>query len=109
MAKQFAMFLLCSLKTGGRDAMGSHHRTRTRSLLVITEIAFSLVLLTGAGLMIGTFKTSWESVSAFIPRTWSRSACPFLKLAIPSHRPSPFTTSCKTVCEVCPEWRQSQS
>jgi predicted permease len=30
-----------ALKTGGRDAMSSHHRTRIRSLLVITEIAFS--------------------------------------------------------------------
>ena len=45
-----------ALKAGGRDAMGSRHRTRIRSLLVITEIAFSLVLLTGAGLMIGSLQ-----------------------------------------------------
>ncbi len=45
-----------ALKAGGRDAMGSRHRTRMRNLLVITEIAFSLVLLTGAGLMIGSLR-----------------------------------------------------
>jgi len=43
-----------TLKTSGRNSMGSRHRTRTRNLLVISEIAFSLVLLAGAGLMIGS-------------------------------------------------------
>ena len=43
-----------ALKTGVRGATGSRHRTQARGFLVMTEIAFSLVLLAGAGLMIGS-------------------------------------------------------
>ncbi|HWN99400.1 MAG TPA: ABC transporter permease [Blastocatellia bacterium] len=43
-----------SLKEGGRGADGSGRR-RMRSALVVTEIAFSLMLLIGAGLMIKSF------------------------------------------------------
>jgi len=43
-----------ALKSSGREKVGRRHQTHARSLLVMTEIAFSLVLLAGAGLMTGS-------------------------------------------------------
>ena len=89
--------------------MGSHHRTRIRNLLVISEIAFSLVLLTGAGLMIGTLKNLLGVSLGFNPENVITMRVSVLKLVILSQGPPPFTTSCRTVYEVCLESKQLQS
>jgi len=54
-----------ALKDGGRGGSGARHRTQ--STLVIVELALSLVLLVGAGLMIRTLTHLWNVDPGFKP------------------------------------------
>ncbi|HSK11424.1 MAG TPA: ABC transporter permease [Vicinamibacterales bacterium] len=53
---KFATPRLAALKDGGRAASDGRDRHRTRSVLVVSEIALALVLLVAAGLMLRTFQ-----------------------------------------------------
>ncbi|MBS1827397.1 MAG: ABC transporter permease [Acidobacteria bacterium] len=47
--------LAVNLRDGGRASSEGHRSLRTRAILVMTEVALSIVLLAGAGLMLRTF------------------------------------------------------
>jgi len=58
--------LQASLKAGGRGATCPHHRTQ--SSLVIVQVALTLVLLVGAGLLFRTIRRLWEVNPGFDAR-----------------------------------------
>ncbi len=58
-----------ALKEGAGRASASGGRARLRKLLIVGEFAVSLVLLTGAGLMIATFSKLVHSDPGFNPRS----------------------------------------
>jgi putative ABC transport system permease protein len=47
--------LAASMKEGGRSASSGSGRARLRSALIVSEVALAFILLSGAGLLIGSF------------------------------------------------------
>jgi len=56
-----------TLKESTRAVSAGLGLSRTRNALIVAEVAFSLVLLTGAGLMIQTFARMWNAERGFRP------------------------------------------
>ena len=67
------------LKEAGRGMSGGFRRGRMRSALVVVELALSLVLLTGAGLMMRTFVTLYTTDLGFDPAHILVARLPFPK------------------------------
>jgi putative ABC transport system permease protein len=57
-----------ALKQGAKSVAGSVSRRRVRSLLVVSEVALALILLTGAGLLINSFTRLLNVSPGFNPR-----------------------------------------
>src|SRR5262245_22567377 len=67
------------LKDAGKGAGGSFRRSRLRSALVVFEVALSLVLLSGAGLMMRSFVNLQQMDLGFNPGNILYAGLPFPK------------------------------
>src|SRR6201985_3707754 len=59
--------LIGTLRQEGRGSIGSHGRSRARQILVIGELALSLVLMVAAGLLLRSFRDLFKVQLGFNP------------------------------------------
>jgi predicted permease len=59
--------LIGTLRQEGRGSVGSHRRSRARQILVISELALSLVLMVAAGLLLRSFWDLFKVQPGFNP------------------------------------------
>lgn len=78
-----------SLKEGGRGASGSPGARRLRSVLVVSEIAFAMMLLIGAGLLIRSFVRLQQVDPGFHPDQVVTMQVPITRAQYPE-RPQVF-------------------
>jgi putative ABC transport system permease protein len=69
--------IVVPLKDAGRGVSGGFRSGRLRGVLVVVELALSLVLLTGAGLMMRTFLAMQTTDLGFSPRNLLVARLPF--------------------------------
>jgi putative ABC transport system permease protein len=72
------------LSEGGRGTSAGRRRNRMRSLLICTEVALTLVLLAGAGLMIKTLHNLDHVDSGFVPDNLLTMRLPLSSAKYPS-------------------------
>ncbi len=86
-----------ALKEGGRGSAGSRRGKRLRSLLVVVEVAVSLLLLVGAGLLTRSFLNVLSENLGFDPRNLLTA-----QLSLPAYRysdPAQFVSFFRQVGE----------
>jgi len=74
-----------TLKEGGKSSSGKGARNRARSVLVVSEIALSLILLIGAGLMVRSFVELMRSDFGVNPTNVLT-----MQVSLPGEKYSPF-------------------
>lgn len=80
--------LASALRDEGRGASGSLRQSLARSLLVVSEVAFSVILLVGAGLLFRTFDAFSKVDPGFEPRgvLTMRTTLPHARYETPESR-----------------------